>query len=107
MERNTRMCKICGKEYVYCMSLKYPDGVYHWQEVACGPEHGGVYLERLFATNANTGLSAPVAKAEDKAAVKTAAVKAEKKPEELTDEYFDDEDFDEEDDEDFDDEDDE
>ena len=45
---------LCGKEYKYCISLKYGDGEYHWQDVACCPEHGGAVLEKMFAPDLST-----------------------------------------------------
>lgn len=40
---NTKICKICGKEYKYCKteSLK---SVFRWRDVACCPEHGREYF---------------------------------------------------------------
>lgn len=40
----TKVCKICGRTYPYCRSLKTADGVFRWQDVACCPEHGSEYL---------------------------------------------------------------
>ena len=46
MARITKVCRVCGKEYEFCRTPRV-DGVYHWQEVACCPEHGAIYLERV------------------------------------------------------------
>ena len=41
-----RKCRVCDKEYETCRTPRV-DGVYHWQEVACCPEHGAIYLEEI------------------------------------------------------------
>lgn len=40
-------CRVCGKEYDACSSSRKYDGVFHWQEVACSPECGNEYLNRV------------------------------------------------------------
>lgn len=40
-------CRICGKEYEACRSAKRVAGVFHWQDVACSPEHGATYLDLI------------------------------------------------------------
>ena len=40
------ICKICGKEYLMCKPVYYT-GVDRWQDVACCPEHGLEYFERV------------------------------------------------------------
>ena len=42
----TRICKVCGKEYDCCKAVT-PVGQYRWQDVACCPEHGAIYLDRV------------------------------------------------------------
>lgn len=46
MARFIKTCRVCGKEYEACRTPRV-DGVYHWQEVACCPEHGATYLEEV------------------------------------------------------------
>lgn len=46
MARFIKTCRVCGKEYEACRTPRV-DGVYHWQEVACCPEHGAIYLEEV------------------------------------------------------------
>ncbi len=46
MARINRTCRVCGKTYEACRTPRV-DGVYHWQEVACSPEHGAIYLEKI------------------------------------------------------------
>lgn len=51
-----RICRVCGKEYDYCAECslsQYAPNVYHWEEVACCPEHGQIYLDRI---NASRGI---------------------------------------------------
>ena len=40
-------CRVCGKEYEACRSAKRIDGVFRWQDVACSPEHGAIYLDLI------------------------------------------------------------
>lgn len=49
MAKSYRKCKICGKEYEYCKTIRTVDGVYRWQDVACTPEHGSQYLALVIA----------------------------------------------------------
>lgn len=48
MARICKVCKICGKSYEACRTPARP-GVYRWQDVACCPEHGAEYLEKVNA----------------------------------------------------------
>ena len=43
----TKKCKVCGREYEYCHTLKNLAGVFRWQDVACSPEHGSIYLSQI------------------------------------------------------------
>lgn len=47
MATGTRICKICGKEYECCKTLRQVEGVFRWQDVACCVEHGEEYLDRI------------------------------------------------------------
>lgn len=40
-------CRVCGKEYKPCRSAKLRDGVFRWREVACSPDCGAIYLQRI------------------------------------------------------------
>lgn len=42
-----KVCRICGKEYEACRSANRTAGVFRWQEVACSPECGTAYLEKI------------------------------------------------------------
>ncbi len=55
----TRICKVCGKEYPYCATLRQVAGIFRWQDVACSPEHGSTYLARVRAARGET-TEAPV-----------------------------------------------
>lgn len=46
MEKGTRICKVCGVEYPYCRTNRN-DGVFRYQDVACCPEHGAIYLDLI------------------------------------------------------------
>lgn len=45
-------CRVCGKEYEACHTLKRVAGVFRWQEVACSPECGSTYLAQIKASRA-------------------------------------------------------
>lgn len=45
----TKKCRVCGKEYEACHSIRHAN-VFRWQEVACSPECGEVYLKRINAS---------------------------------------------------------
>ena len=48
MAGNTKKCKVCGEDYPYCKTANRT-GAYRWQDVACCPEHGSIYLARVIA----------------------------------------------------------
>ena len=50
MATATKICKVCGKEYPYCHSLRLDAGVFRWQDVACSPEHAAEYFARIEAS---------------------------------------------------------
>ena len=43
----SKECRVCGKMYKACRAANVPDGVFRWQDVACSPECGSVYLQRV------------------------------------------------------------
>lgn len=47
-------CRVCGNEYEGCRTAKKVDGVFRWNEVACTPECGAIYLERIRKSRAKT-----------------------------------------------------
>ena len=49
-----KVCRVCGKEYEACRTLKRVAGVFRWQEVACSPECGSIYLAKIEASRAVT-----------------------------------------------------
>lgn len=49
-----KVCRVCGKEYEACHTLKRVAGVFRWQEVACSPECGGVYLAKIEESRTGT-----------------------------------------------------
>lgn len=46
MASETKKCRVCGKEYEACRTAKVV-GVFRWQEVACSPECGTIYLQKI------------------------------------------------------------
>lgn len=47
MATATKICRVCGKEYEYCHTARKVAGIFRWQDVACSPEHGTVYLSKI------------------------------------------------------------
>lgn len=50
MATATKKCKVCGAEYEYCHTARRVAGVFRWQDVACCPEHGSIYLAKIEAS---------------------------------------------------------
>lgn len=46
MAKAKRICKVCGAEYEYCHTAR-TNGVFRWQDVACTPQCGAIYLKRI------------------------------------------------------------
>lgn len=42
-----KKCRVCGKEYEACRNANRIAGVFRWREVACSPECGAVYLQKI------------------------------------------------------------
>lgn len=49
----TKKCRVCGKEYEACRSANRAAGVFRWQEVACSPECGAIYLQKINESRGN------------------------------------------------------
>lgn len=45
-----KKCRVCGKTYEACHTMRQPVGSFRWQEVACSPECGSVYLSRIMSS---------------------------------------------------------
>lgn len=79
MATGTKVCKICGKEYECCKTVRHIDGVFRWQDVACCVEHGQEYLNLVLAARAGTpAKSAPVENEQENAPRKRASRKKQK-----------------------------
>lgn len=40
-------CRVCGKSFIPCGKRADQIGAFNWMEVACSPECGQIYLERV------------------------------------------------------------
>lgn len=69
MPKATKICKVCGKEYEYCHTERRVAGIFRWQDVACSPECGSIYLAKIRASRAEASADKNVA-AEDADVVK-------------------------------------
>lgn len=67
MATATRKCKVCGCEYEYCHTARRVAGVFRWQDVACSPEHGSIYLAQIMESRSqkNTATAAVEAKSDN------------------------------------------
>jgi hypothetical protein len=56
-----KVCRVCGNSYEACKSAKKEYGVFVWQEVACSPECGVIYLKQINESRAAaTAIDKPV-----------------------------------------------
>lgn len=73
---------MCGKTYTACNTNRHFDGSFHWREVACSPDCGKIYLQRVMASRgeatAQTEPEQP--KAEPEKPAETAEVPETTKP---------------------------
>lgn len=44
---NRKICKVCGKEYEPCRSIRPTDSVFNWRVVACSPQCGQEYFRQV------------------------------------------------------------
>ena len=86
MAIGTKVCKVCGKEYEACRTLRPNlDNEFRWNEVACCPEHGAEYLRRVLAARGHAAAASDVGNTADEQAEqpkKTARRRVQKKDEE-------------------------
>lgn len=47
MPKRTLICRVCGKPYTACRSVKAGSGPFNWREVACSPECGTLYFKQV------------------------------------------------------------
>jgi len=50
MPKQIKICRVCGVKYEACNSARTGSGVFNWREVACSPECGMAYLEKVTAS---------------------------------------------------------
>ena len=63
-----KVCKVCGKEYESCHTLRPNlNSEFRWNDVACCPEHGAEYLRKIMESRQQKqAASEPVAEAAPK-----------------------------------------
>ncbi len=47
MPKQTKVCRVCGKTYESCRSIKTGSSVFNWREMCCSPECGQIYFQRV------------------------------------------------------------
>ena len=97
MATAVKKCRVCGKEYKACRTLKRSADVFRWQDVACSPVCGSEYLARIEASRGITPVKTAVA-IPDESVNETPVFDtslAEDYDEDFEDEDFEDEDFEE------------
>lgn len=47
MPKQTKVCRVCGKTYESCRSIKTGSSVFNWREMCCSPECGQIYFRRV------------------------------------------------------------
>ncbi len=91
MATATKICKVCGKEYEYCHTNRTVAGVFRYQDVACSPEHGSIYLARILESRKEQPIEDNVA-AKNDGVVTDFSDLIEDEEDELFEEDFEDED---------------
>ena len=57
-----KVCKVCGREYEACHTLRPNlNSEFRWQDVACCPEHGAEYLRRIMESRGEIPAAEPQA----------------------------------------------
>jgi hypothetical protein len=76
-------CRVCGNTYEACKTPHTPGVSFRWQDVACSPECGEVYLHRILVSR---GLAEdkPAEKVEEFAPVVGFGALEQSEPTELT-----------------------
>lgn len=54
MAKQTKTCRVCGTTYDACNSVRTGSSTFNWREVACSPECGTIYLERIIASRSTS-----------------------------------------------------
>lgn len=84
-----KKCRVCGKEYEACHTQR-PATVFRWQEVACSPECGSIYLAQIEESRKTVVANATADRAESAELVKDIEDDIdEDELEKELDEYFD------------------
>ena len=60
-------CRVCGKEYEACHTIRPTSDYFRWQDVACSPECGAKYLADIMASRAVPEKETVIEPAVDKA----------------------------------------
>lgn len=81
MPKLTKKCRVCGKEYESCRSIRTGEKAFNWREVACSPECGAEYLERILISRGKE--EKPKASRKPKPSIKVDLSEIEIKPEEV------------------------
>lgn len=73
-----KVCKVCGKQYEACHTLRpHANNEFRWQDVACCEQHGAEYLRQVMISRGQ--LPADPEQAEPTAAAEEAPAKTAKK----------------------------
>lgn len=60
-----KTCRVCGKAYEACHTVRKVAGVFRWQEVACSRECGSIYLAKIAASRTEAPVQPTVTAAYD------------------------------------------
>lgn len=76
MAKGIKICRVCGKEYEACHTQRPNlDNEFRWQEVACSPECGSIYLQRIIESRSSNQAGSIEVEAEPKLAKKKTSKK--------------------------------
>lgn len=80
MATATKICKVCGEPYEYCHTFRRVEGVFRWQDVACSPEHGSIYLAEVRASRNESASNVVAEKAEEPVEAKAPVADVKEEP---------------------------
>ena len=83
MPKQNKTCRVCGKEYEACRTIRTGSTAFNWREVACSPECGEEYLERILISRGKSEKGKPARKAKPAIKVDLTRFEPEIKPEDV------------------------
>lgn len=80
MAKAMKFCRVCGNKYEACRTTNRNPKIFRWQDVACSPECGEIYLQRIEASRSGGTVSTDVATASATVAEQDVNISVESAP---------------------------